>query len=108
MGSTDEFYDFDANKIYNQPKMDISKVTDQKTQLHNLLPSLSDSTNWLTFFEEEYHKNLASQSWTMYMQKTFQPTWQWYISDSNRHPNLKATTILVDIIKNHLIKNNLL
>ena len=109
LGSTDEFYDHDENKIYNLSKINLTITTDKAIKLNNILPSvITDSTYWLTFFNEEQHKSLASHSWTRYMQKTFQPEWQWYISAENRHPNIKATTILVDILKNHLITNNLL
>jgi hypothetical protein len=106
LGSTDEFYELDSKKVYNSFKINLTEVSDKNIILNNLLPSISDSANWLTFFEEEKHNSLASHSWTRYMQKTF--TWQWHISADNKHPNIKATTMLVDIIKNHLIKNNLL
>ena len=107
LGSTDEFYDLDSDKKYNSFKMSLRGTPGHHIQLDNLLPSVSDDVNWLTFFEQEQHKGLASHSWTKYMEKTFKD-WQWFISTDNAHPNLKATTLLVDIIKNHLIKNNLL
>lgn len=115
LGSKDEFYNYSVNKNKDILKAILTPVDKanqsvprRKVRLEALTPNAIDSTNWLAFFEEDKNLGMASNSWTHYMKEKFQPTWQWYISEHNRHPNSIATQKLVDIIKAHLLKHNLL
>jgi len=108
LGSIDDFYDHNHAGIKDMFKVNLKGVIGNHIRLNNLLPTVIDSNNWLTFGDpqNDQHASIASDSWTQYMIKTFQ--WQWYIKKDNRHPNLQATKMLVDIIKNHILNNNLL
>lgn len=108
LGSKNEFYNFSINKQRDVFKIKLFNNLPQHSQirLESLTPESIDSSNWLTFYEHDKDIGLASDSWTKYMQKEFD--FQWYIREDNRHPNLTATQKLVEIIKDHLLKNNLL
>jgi hypothetical protein len=116
LGSKDEFYNYSVNKNKNVLKAILTPRKDddhqsfprRKIRLESLTPDAIDNTNWLTFFEEDNQQGATSNSWTKYMQHTFEPTCRWYISETNRHPNATATQKLVDIIKAYLLKHNLL
>ena len=98
-----------CKEFYNEDILDeflINLTGQSNIRLNNLTPYIFDSSNWLTFMEEDKDTGMASHSWGEYISYKIDIDWQ--ITNTNRHPNLPAIKLLVSIIKEHLLSKNIL